>query len=105
MVHCTVKDLIGKYAGETEDKVKEKLQEARGGVLLIDEVWSLCHWPVVCSLVTCSAGVQFIRCTIREKCAGALLEHAGCGSTKTTKLLRTALNDLAGHFGRQAVGA
>jgi len=43
MVHCTAKDLIGKYVGATEDLVKAKLQEARGGVLLIDEVWSLCR--------------------------------------------------------------
>lgn len=38
MIHCTAKDLIGKYVGSTEDLVKEKLNEARGGVLLIDEV-------------------------------------------------------------------
>ena len=38
MVHCSAKDLIGKYLGETEDKVRAKLEEARGGVLLIDEV-------------------------------------------------------------------
>jgi hypothetical protein len=38
MVQCTAKDLIGKYVGSTEDIVKEKLNEARGGVLLIDEV-------------------------------------------------------------------
>ena len=43
MVHCTAKDLIGKYVGATEDLVKAKLQEARGGVLLIDEVRSLCR--------------------------------------------------------------
>lgn len=38
MVQCTAKDLIGKYVGSTEEIVKEKLNEARGGVLLIDEV-------------------------------------------------------------------
>lgn len=38
MIQCTAKDLIGKYVGSTEDIVKEKLNEARGGVLLIDEV-------------------------------------------------------------------
>ena len=38
MVQCTAKDLIGKYVGSTEDIVREKLNEARGGVLLIDEV-------------------------------------------------------------------
>lgn len=78
MVHCTAKDLIGKYLGETEDKVKAKLQEARGGVLLIDEVWSLCHWPIVCRLVTCSAGVQLNR-FIWQRCAGALFDYPRFG--------------------------
>jgi hypothetical protein len=37
MAQCTAKDLIGTHVGDTEDIVKKKLNEARGGVLLIDE--------------------------------------------------------------------
>ena len=37
MAQCTAKDLIGTHVGDTEDNVKKKLNEARGGVLLIDE--------------------------------------------------------------------
>ncbi len=37
MAQCTAKDLIGTHVGDTEDNVKKILNEARGGVLLIDE--------------------------------------------------------------------
>jgi len=43
VVLCSPNDLIGQYVGATEGLVIAKLQEARGGVLLIDEVWSLCR--------------------------------------------------------------
>ena len=52
MVHCSAKDLIGKYLGETEDKVRAKLEEARGGVLLIDEVrMNRRFFPPFCSVM------------------------------------------------------
>ena len=35
-------DLIGMFVGETALKVKAKFQEAQGGVLFIDEAYSLC---------------------------------------------------------------
>ena len=34
-------DLVGKYIGETEDIVKNKIQEALGGILFIDEAYTL----------------------------------------------------------------
>jgi hypothetical protein len=34
-------DLVGKYIGHTEARVREKLQEAEGGVFFIDEAYSL----------------------------------------------------------------
>ena len=35
-------DMIGKYIGETEDKMKELLKRAKGNVLFIDEAYTLC---------------------------------------------------------------
>ncbi len=35
-------DLIGTHVGQTAPKVKKKFKEARGGVLFIDEAYSLC---------------------------------------------------------------
>lgn len=103
MVHCTAKDLIGKFVGETEDKVRAKLQEARGGVLLIDEVWTLCPWLIICSLPFQQA---YNLCGLYGKdaqvrCVNALT--AAAHSRRSPCSL--ALNDLAGHVGWQAVGA
>jgi hypothetical protein len=75
MVHCTAKDLIGKYVGATEDLVKAKLQEARGGVLLIDEVRGSCQQPIACRPVNYFAGVQFIW-SLRQRCPGALFTRS-----------------------------
>ena len=40
-VECGRQDLVGKYTGWTATQVAEKFQEARGGVLFIDEAYSL----------------------------------------------------------------
>lgn len=41
-VECGRADLIGKYVGHTAPQVRNKFHEARGGVLMIDEAYSLC---------------------------------------------------------------
>ena len=41
VVECDASDLIAGYLGQTAIKTKEKIQEAMGGVLFIDEAYSL----------------------------------------------------------------
>lgn len=41
LVECTSKDLVGQYVGETAQKTQAKIDEAMGGVLFIDEAYSL----------------------------------------------------------------
>lgn len=45
MVECTRSDVVGEYQGQTAQRMKAKIQEARGGILFIDEVYSLCNGP------------------------------------------------------------
>lgn len=40
-VECGRADLIGEYVGQTAPRVRRKFHEARGGVLMIDEAYSL----------------------------------------------------------------
>ncbi len=40
-IECSRKDLIGEYVGETSTKTANKIAEAQGGILFIDEAYSL----------------------------------------------------------------
>ncbi len=42
-VECTRKDLVAAYVGQTAKNVQAKIKEAMGGVLFIDEAYSLCN--------------------------------------------------------------
>lgn len=41
LVEVTREDLVAGYVGQTEQKTRDKIQEALGGILFIDEVYSL----------------------------------------------------------------
>lgn len=42
-VECGRSDLVSQYMGETALKVKEKIKQAMGGILFIDEAYTLCR--------------------------------------------------------------
>lgn len=42
-IECTRSDLVGKFQGHTSELVKNKVREALGGILFIDEAYSLCR--------------------------------------------------------------
>ena len=42
-VECSRAGLIGQYMGQTTKKVEDKVKEAEGGILFIDEAYDLCH--------------------------------------------------------------
>ncbi|HAE53244.1 MAG TPA: hypothetical protein DCG30_08320 [Ruminococcus sp.] len=41
LIECTASDLVSQYVGDTARLVRERVQEAMGGVLFIDEAYSL----------------------------------------------------------------
>ena len=41
-VECTRRDLVSQYVGATAQKVADKVKEAMGGILFIDEAYALC---------------------------------------------------------------
>ena len=41
LIECTASDLVSAYVGDTAGTVRERVQEAMGGVLFIDEAYSL----------------------------------------------------------------
>ncbi|MCR4653071.1 MAG: AAA family ATPase [Eubacterium sp.] len=43
LVECTRKDLVSEYRGGTAQKVDAKVKEAMGGILFIDEAYTLCQ--------------------------------------------------------------
>ena len=43
LVECTRSDLVAEYLGQTAPKVRSKVKEAMGGVLFIDEAYSVCR--------------------------------------------------------------
>lgn len=43
LVECTRSDLVAEYVGQTAPKVRAKVKEAMGGVLFIDEAYSVCR--------------------------------------------------------------
>ena len=42
LIECTRKDLVSQYVGATSQKVADKVKEAMGGILFIDEAYALC---------------------------------------------------------------
>lgn len=42
LVECTRRDLVSQFVGDTAQKVDAKVKEAIGGILFIDEAYSLC---------------------------------------------------------------
>lgn len=42
-VECGRADLVGKFVGWTAKNVRKKFEEAKGGILFIDEAYSLCE--------------------------------------------------------------
>ena len=42
-VECSRTELIGQYQGQTTKRVEDKVKEAGGGILFIDEAYDLCH--------------------------------------------------------------
>lgn len=42
LIECTRRDLVSQYVGATSQKVADKVKEAMGGILFIDEAYTLC---------------------------------------------------------------
>lgn len=91
--------LVGKYIGESEDNTKRQIEEARGGVLLIDEIYSLTSEVAETGGATRDFGVKVIDTLIPVMSDSKYdLIVIGCGYKKQMEQFLKANPGLASRF-------